>query len=355
MQRGRHLVPVELILSGFSRRGAPNFFVVFGVLIFSLFQIGLVILSSYLDGTWWMLKGDKGLFVHYGEWAILISDPLLLVSASFAWHQFRIAFRHLPIRDEKGGRSEMRRIVKPYKDFVSLRGSGIWLYVMLLLVGFLSWLNNIRETSDPFRFFKHNVFDSTDFVFGFVANKVVLFTSWVIIYPAVGFVVVSMCFSTYFILEKLKNNKITEPNILHPDGCYGFSSLGKLNVCLLFPYFFAFFVAFALLITHETIYPSLVIPLVFLTTLFFLVSFITIKPTLAQTKEVRKCYYDKLVNDSMSLPMLRNRDALRFGLERICFAISNGSPYSRDAKSILTAMRAITVAATVFKLALSLA
>jgi len=236
-----------------------------------------------------------------------------------------------------------------------LKGHGIWLYIIFVCVGLLSWINNIHETNNPFKYFNHNVFDSTDFIFGFAANKFVLFTSWVLIYPAVGFVVLSMCVSTYFILEKLKARKIIAPSVLHPDGCYGFSSLGKLNICLLFPYFFAFFVVFALLITHENLYASLVIPFAVLVATFFLASFITIKPVLSQVKNVHDSYYSKLVKDSATFSMIRGQEALKFGLERICFAMSSGSPYSRDMKSILIGMRAITAAATILKLALPLA
>jgi hypothetical protein len=356
MQRARHLiVPIELIFLGFSRRGAPNVAVICGVSGFSAFQIGLVLLGSYLDGTLRMSGDDKGLLVHYGVWAILISDPLLLISASFAWYQFQIAFRSLPIKNEKDNRSEVQKIVRPYRAKVTLKDNGIWFYLLCLCLGLFSWINNIYETNNPYKYFNHNVFDSTDFMFGFIANKLVLFTSWVLIYPAVGFVVLSMCFSTYFILGKLKAKKIIEPNILHPDGCYGFSSLGKLNICLLLPYFFAFFVVFALLITHENLYASLVIPFIVLVAVFFLASFITIKPILSQVKSVHDSYYSKLVMDSATLGMTRSREALKFGLERICFGMSSGSPYTRDMRSILIAMRAITAATTILKLALPLA
>jgi len=121
------------------------------------------------------------------------------------------------------------------------------------------------------------------------------------------------------------------------------------------PYFFAFFVVFALLITHENLYASLVIPFIALVTVFFLASFITIKPILSQVKSVHDSYYSKLVMDSTTLRMTRSREALKFGLERICFGMSSGSPYTRDMRSILIAMRAITAATTILKLALPLA
>ena len=301
-----------------------------------------------------MAPGDKGLLVHYGVWAILISDPLLLISASFAWFQFRTAFQYLPLRNGSDNRLLVRKIVRPYRDFVTLKGYGSLLYLGLLSLGFLSWLNNLRQTSDPVRYFKHNVFDSTEFIYGFAANKLVLFTSWVLIYPAVGFVILSMGLSTYFILNKFAAARIMQPNIFHPDGCYGFSSLGRLNICLLVPYFFAFFVALAILITHESIYPSIVIPLVFLTGVLLTISYVTIKPIVSQVKVAERTCYKKLINDSMILNVY-GHNTLKFGLERICFALSSSSPYSKGTKSLLVAMRAIPVMTTVFKLALSLA
>ena len=320
MQRVRQLIfPVQLIFSGFSHRGKPRRDVIFGVFAFSAFQAALVLVGSYIDGTWWMSNGGKGLSVHYGEWAILISDPLLLISASFAWYQFRVAFRHLPVRDERANPRKIRSIVKPYQARVTLKGEGILFYAVCACVGMLSWLNNIRETRDPVKYFGHNVFNSADFIYGFLANKFVLFTSWVLIYPAVGFVVVYMCISTFLILRELRNKKLIEPNLLHPDGCYGFSSLGKLNIFLLLPYFFSFFVAFSILITHENLYPSLVLPLAFLTSIFFFVSIITVKPILSLVKSGERKYYLRLVEGSTTLNGMKRQEILRFGQREFAF------------------------------------
>ena len=133
-------------------------------------------------------------------------------------------------------------MISPYIQFIKLKGRGLYLYGLMVAIGALGWINNIYQTTDPVRFFGHKVFDFTEFVLGFAANKFVLFVSWVLIYPACGFVTLTMCISTFFILQKLRSDKLLAPSVFHPDGCYGFSALGKLNVYLMISLLIAFLV-----------------------------------------------------------------------------------------------------------------
>jgi hypothetical protein len=290
MQRGHSAFPVTLVLIGFSRRGEPSAPVMVGLGLFSLFQAALVLGGSYMDGTWHLPNGGKGLLDHYGVWAILIADPLLIVSAAYAWYQFRKSMANLPLNADAGASTKFRRTIRPYFEFINLRSNGLSLYSLLTAVGMLSWVNNIYENTNPVRFFGHDVFDSTQHTFGFIATKMVLFVSWVLIYPATGFVTLSLSLSTYLILRKLRRATLIKPNVFHPDGCYGFAALGKLNICLLFPFLLAFLVVFAILITHERAYASVVIPLTILTITFLTASIITIFPilTLAKTRTYLK-------------------------------------------------------------------
>ena len=342
--------PVHLILFGFSRRGYPTLSIIFGFLLFGLFQAGLVIMGSYLDNTWHLEHGGKGFLEHYGVWAILIADPLLMVSTAFAWYQFRATMADLPLVIAPNCRAELRQRVAPYKRFVKLKDNGSFLYMLLVVFGGLAWINNIRQTSDPVRFFGHKVFDSTEFVFGFVANKFVLFVSWVLIYPACSFVTLSLSLSTFLILRRLRSTGLMKPSVFHPDGCYGLSNLGKLNICLLVPFLLAFLVVFAILITHARAYASIVIPLILLTAAFLAVSIITIYPILSQAREAERNSYQQLQMLSTNAPHADFSKAMAFAVERLCFAMSSGSPYSRTTKTLLTVLRAIPVTVTAIKL-----
>jgi hypothetical protein len=342
--------PVRLLLSGFSRRGYPSPSIIVGFFLFSLFQTGLVIAGSYLDGTFHLEHGGKGFLEHYGVWAILITDPLLMISTAFAWYQFRATIVDLPVVLVPNCRAELRRRVAPYAHFVELKQNGVFLYILLVVLGCLAWINNVYQTNDPVRFFGHKVFDSTEFIFGFAANKLVLFVSWVLVYPACGFVTLSLCLSTFLILRRLRSAGLIKPSVFHPDGCYGLSNLGKLNVCLLVPFLLAFLVLFAILITHARAYASIVVPLIILTALFLAVSVITIQPILSQAREAERNSYQLLRTASMNLPHTDFSGAIAFAIERLCFGMSSGSPYSKTTRALLTVLRAIPVTVTTFKL-----
>lgn len=350
MQRGHSAFPVTLILIGFSRRGEASVPVMVGLGLFSLFQVALVLGGSYMDGTWRLPNGGKGLLDHYGVWAILIADPLLIVSTAYAWYQFRNSMACLPLDPDAGASPKLRRTIRPYLEFINLRRSGLSLYALLVAIGALSWANNIYENTEPVRFFGHDVFDSTQHAFGFIATKMVLLISWVLIYPATGFVTLSLSLSTFLILRKLRRAALIKPNVYHPDGCYGFSTLGKLNICTLFPFLFAFLVVFAILVTHEKAYASVVIPLVILTITFLGVSIITIYPILTLAKNIEKGLYRKLLRQSKKLSHNDFNMSLAFGIERLCFALSTGSPYSRSAQIVLLTIRAIPVTVTAVRL-----
>jgi hypothetical protein len=339
--------PVQLILAGFSPRVWPA---VAAVILFALLQATLVISGSYLDGTWWLPHGGKGFLNHYGVWAILIADPLALFATAIAWRQFVLAMAELPLDTHPVQIESAQRIISPYIRFIKLRGRGIFLYALMVLVGMLGWLNNIYQTTDPVRFFGHKVFDSTEYILGFVANKFVLFVSWVLIYPACGFVTLTICISTFLILQRLKSKGLIIPSVFHPDGCYGFSALGKLNVCLMIPFLIAFLVLFSILVTHARVYTSIVVPLVFLTTIFLAASVMTIYPVASQAKEMENIVYSKLRSQSKYLSSLDLSSALSFGNERLCFALSTGSPYSKNAKTALIILRLIPVTVTITNL-----
>jgi len=351
MRYRQYCYPVRLILGQLSEL---DWIALLAVVLLAILQAGAVAGASYFDGTWWLPHGGKGFLNHYGVWAILVADPCALIATAIAWRQFKVAMMELPAGGNPEHSLAVLRLISPYIRFVKLRGNGIHLYLLLVMVGLLGWVNNIYQTTDPVRFFGHKVFDSTEFMYGFLANKFVLFVSWALVYPACGFVTLSMCLSTFLILQKMKSQRLMRPTVFHPDGCYGYSALGMLNVCLMVPFVIAFVVLFSILITHARLYASIVVPLVFLTLVFLSVSVVTIYPIVSQTKKVEGDLYDKLRFQSRNVRSLDFRTQLSFGVERLCFALSQGSPYSKTSRAMLAVLRAIPVTITVVKLVLPL-
>ena len=139
------------------------------------------------------------------------------------------------------------------------------------------------------------------------------------------------------------------PDVAHPDDSYGLANLGTLNICLLFPCLLAFVNVFGVVITHHRAYVSVVLPLCTLTILFLIVSYVTIMPILSQARKTQREFYNKLIIGARHRQDMSQKESILFAIERICFSLSNTSPYSRNGRAILFAMRAIPVASTMIK------
>jgi hypothetical protein len=348
MRAQRFLVPVYVLTDWFPLRGSVRRSVTASVfLLTATLLIGLVT-GAYLDDTWLLTPPAKGLAVHYGAWAGLITDPLLVMAVAYSYRQFQVAFLTLPLVRGTDSKALIKDLLRPHLRFIQLRTTGVYLYILLVAIGFLSWLNNIYQTNDPMTFYLHDVFDSTRHPFGFAVHKAVLFVSWVLVYPAVVYVNASLCVATRRILARLRERKLIAPVVAHPDGCYGFAKLGQLNVLLLSPYILTFIVIFALLVTHEHPYLTVDLALAALTIGFFVLSGITIQPILMEVRAARQKVYNRLAKQSSSV---RSTEAnLQFGIERLIFGMTTGSPYSASSRVALAAMKAIPVVITTFKI-----
>jgi hypothetical protein len=155
-----------------------------------------------------------------------------------------------------------------------------------------------------------------------------------------------MSVSTWILLKKFTTKNVLNPSVLHPDGCYGLSLLGKLNISLLIPYFLSYFVIFMLLITHEAHYFSIIFPLVFLTIVFLVASFVTIGPIIGLGKRINKETYNRLVSISKTYEKKEKHSDRHFIVERICYQFSSGAPYTKTASAVLNFMRVVTVIMT---------
>ncbi|MBI4924120.1 MAG: hypothetical protein HY834_20485 [Devosia nanyangense] len=332
------LFPPTIIRNVFGAELAPNWLVVGSIAALALVQTAAVFVGSYIDATWILPGVGKGLLEHYGVWAILIADPLLLIAAGFAYRQFCIAMETLPFV-EREGTGDLKSIVRPYFDFIELKGRSVFIYYLLAIVGLLAWVLNLLQTIQPFATYGNDVFDALAYPWGYVGNKFNLFVSWVVVAPAVGFMLVSMSFSTWLILRRVENLDALGPSVLHPDGCYGFEHLGTLNVALLWPYLISFGVMFALKLTHEGTYPSLVVPVIVLAVVCIVVSIVTIQPITSHTKKIRRKTFNSLVEKSHTQEKSTNAERLRFAVERLSFSMTSASPYSKNLSALLNVMR----------------
>lgn len=342
--------PVAAARKLFHVTGQPRWWAIAIVLVVAAVQSFAVFVGSYLDGTLYLPGVGDGFLEHYGVWAILATDPLLIIAAGLAYRRFIIAFDTLPLASTEKAKSAFSDLFDGHLDFLNMVARSRYVYFLLVATGFLCWLNNLRQTVDPIEIYGNDVFDSYQYYWGYLANKLNLFSSWVLVYPLVGFLLVCMSVSTRQVLRQLAQTSDLAPNVLHPDGCYGMLNLGVLNLSLLLPYLLSYGVIFALLSTHETQYFSIVAALVGLTIVMIAASFLTIGPITGLGKTVRAETFKKLQEKSETYNGNRKSIENRFAFERLCFATARASPYSKWAQAAINALRLLPIFLTAYRL-----
>ncbi|MAC45265.1 MAG: hypothetical protein CMI12_00220, partial [Oceanospirillum sp.] len=188
-----------LITGGFGRDNNTKKFVI-TVLLISITQALLVTAGAYIDET---LNIDDemsvGLLEHYGIMTILVTDPMLILSASYAHYRFLAAFHKLPV----SRKVNMDDILRDHLERLSMKGRARFFYFLLFFIGLIAWVNNINQTIEPIQYYGNNVFDSKQYWHGFLANKLNLFVSWVVVYPLSFFFIIFLGLSTWQILKEL--------------------------------------------------------------------------------------------------------------------------------------------------------
>jgi hypothetical protein len=344
-------LPLQLATRTFLRGGKLNIVLIGSLVLVGGAQIVALLIAASLDGTLWLPAPDKGLMQHYGAWAMLLSDPLCLIAAGYAYSRFRAAFLSAPLQPDVVTRRRWLRLVRRQLDWINGKGNRAFAYVLCLFPGIAGWIVNIRQTAiDPHRSYFHDVFDGKSHIAGFVVFKICLFDSWVIVFPIVGYLILTMSYSTWSILYAAKRNGLFLPSVTHPDGCYGFAKFGVLNVSLLWPFLLAYAVMLSLLATHARPYESIVVPLVGMTIVFVVVSYFVLFPLYFCIRDARKKVFTRLLRQSSEAEDLDAEGRSRFVVERLCYTSASSTPYAGSTRLVLTGMRAVTIGTAAFKL-----
>jgi hypothetical protein len=353
--------PLSLSSRLVGSKGRLNWRLVSSLLAVAAIQIAAVLLGCWLDNSWYLPaehgfpQVGRGFLQHYGAWAILITDPLLLAASGFLDRQFCVTMLSLPTRPDRDAAKEVTHALRRWVPIVRGRGGIALLYVLFVVVGIYAWEQNVTLTINPLGshrhaiFSHHDVFDSGLHIWSFLAFKACLFLSWVIVYPIVGFKFLTIAFVTFSILRIAEKRCLLCPRVEHPDGCYGLKNVGTLNIAILAPYFLAFFVMYALWVTHQMLYGSIVIPMIGVSAIFILTSFLIIFPAYLVLWRARNNEFRNLVRSSRQ-PPTDDRDLLQFAARRIFFSTANASPYSDTTKILIVAMRVTPLIGVAIKL-----
>ena len=241
MKRPWFAQPLDLATATFHADGKPNYRFILGIALFGLAQILGVLVAAWHDGTLFLPSPGRGLMQHYGAAAILIGDGIFLVAAGFARSRFRLAMRDAPLLPGDDARRRWESLVERSSGWVEARGYPAYFYIFAVVLGMVGWIENIRNTIHPELpgNYSHDVFDGFSHIFGFVVFKICLFTSWVIVFPIVGYLLLMMAAGTWVALHSAQRGRLLAARVTHPDGCYGFAKFGLLNVSILAPFLLA--------------------------------------------------------------------------------------------------------------------
>lgn len=339
------VAPLNLSVRLLRSHGNINWPLAIAIASVAIVQAVAAAAASWVEGAWF-LPGSKGFSQHYGAWAILITDPLLLAATGFLDRHFLVTMTTLPLCSGRDSRRTMWQLLHRYVPFVRGKGPSAFLYLLMVVVGLYCWAKNVQGTFDPTGadryviFDHHDVFDSGNHPWSFVIFKVCLFVSWVVIYPIVGFKFLTVAISTRAILRAADLNGILCPRVEHPDCCYGLKNVGTLNIALLAPYVLVFIAIFSLLLTHNIIYDSLKIPLIAVSLMFIATSYVVIRPVYSILSRSRRKIYEELAETSLEDSSSSQRRLHAFTSKRLLFSVANATPYTDGTKWIIAAMRA---------------
>lgn len=336
--------PLDLLTRMFRSGGKFNWRLAIAIFAIGVAQAGAVALISWLDHSW-HLDGGRGFSQHYGAWAILATDPLLLIAAGFLDRQFLVTFMTLPLRPGRQAKQRMSDLRRKYVLFVRGRRLSVFFYILAAIAGTYFWVQNMVGTYDPqgpmhYRIFEdHDVFDSGAHIWSYIAFKACLFISWVIIWPAVAYKFVTAAIGTRVILQTIVREDILCPRVEHPDSCYGLRNVGNLNIAILAPYLLVFSAIVALWVTHKMVYPSLLFSSAAVLVAFLVSSFVVIWPVYSSLCRARADAFKELVDELPKSRSKSNTELYRFSAKRFFYSAATASPYSLGAQTLITAMR----------------
>ncbi|WP_229595564.1 hypothetical protein [Pseudodesulfovibrio sediminis] len=344
------LWPLQIVTNLFPRNGGVNIKLVTGIVFFSICQLIALVVATHHEGTFSLPGVGKGLMEHEGVWAIVITDPLLLISTGYAYALFRKCMRTLPIKNP-GSKGTIKKTLFQSKlsHLLMKEAGGQLIYALLVVVGLFAFANNIVQTCNPAIYYGNDVFDSSKYVYGFITNKFNLFVSWTIVYPIVAYFCLTMSASIYLILKKLRDSGQLVAEMHHPDKCFGYSQIGTLNLVLMLPFFLTYNVMFFLADTHESAYLSLLIPLVGMTAVFIGISYMTLYPLAAFIRE--ECAKQAgVVQGHLRNAMEKGtKPRIRVVLDSMYLSMMHGTPYTKNARSLITALRIATLTMTAYR------
>lgn len=268
-----------------------------------------LIATSYFDRTWIIAGPGVGLFEHRGMWGFVATNPIILVLSHWCWRKSLSVFAHR--RKYSTGVADREAASALLNLFIALRGKGkiVYAYYFMVVVGVLATVLNILQTLSPELVYGNDVFDAASHRYGFIATKVFLGVTFIVVYPLSVYLSASSAVAIFFFLTTIQSKKTSAIDFFDRDKCGGYSIFGQINLLVMLTQICIFSVIILLMETHAARYLSVGIPMVLMSAWVIIQSFLGVYPVHMIVRE-HKDLALKSVNSMLS-PAFSSRESMR--------------------------------------------
>jgi hypothetical protein len=257
-------MPID-VLSGrfaarlFDERLLPRWSIVLGMISTSLLLALVVLAASIADGTLQLPGTGRGLLNHYGFQVSFLAAPLVLLTTYYAVSLFLRILRDLEDLLAPGADiSLVRAIVRPHINSIFLRSRWRGMLWLFMFIGIAISVAIFSRLDAPMTYWGNDVFNATNYRYGYLAGNLFFLGLWSLIYPIGFFYALHLTLSMEMIVARLKGKNLLRLNFLHIDNCGGMSKFGTLNFVVMLIYFWPALAVYAFHFTHQYTYLSLI-------------------------------------------------------------------------------------------------
>lgn len=248
--------------------------------LFLVFEASLLLLSGFIENTFFLDKKNVGVFEHYYAWTAILGD-FLLFSVLYKFSRYIWQMKEsFPLKYSRKNKKYLKsmQLEMLYSFLLKKQGFKILFLFFLIFSGMYFFFDNLVRHQDSIKSFNATLFDSIEYPIGYWSMKLILATSWILLLPYFIYVAISISFSFFKLIRFSINNNAFEFNLYHPDDRGGFSIIGSINTLSISCFLVFTIEILALFFTHTGRSVSLWIFLTMTIVLFIYMSYFNVLP-----------------------------------------------------------------------------
>lgn len=313
-----------------------------GATIAAMFVYALI-LAAEIDENFWLPDRGVGLFQHPGIPVILLADFLVLFFSASVGRAFLLLARKLPNDEAKSTKRYLKRILSRGRSAILLNGPAARMFLFCAGLGALFWAGNAFQTLNPIRYYGNDVFDSISHVASYLVMRLILGTSWILLYPYCAVLVFSVAGNIFSVTRLLRMRKRLVYKIFHPDRSGGYTYIGNISFLSIMAMLALYCALISVIYTHHKFNVLQLSGLLILTSFFIAATYLITWPTIRFLVEKRRLLllrgYKAATASPRSVPLMT-----------WLFLVASFSPYSPIQRIMINAARVGSIVVTAQRL-----